>query len=348
MTFFLSTVTCITVAFILLLGSLIVKARILPTQKWISIGFLVSITSYLLIDLFSPYPQTIGGCILLVFTLALPYLFWLYVKAIFSDDFLLERQYIWFFFGFIGVHFFFILIRINKTHFSETAITVGEMFSRSLSMLLVVLGLWEVARRKALDLVPARMQYRQVLTLVIALTIGLTILTELVFIEKPIPVFLVVWQRLAILTLIVYTLYRHIEFKNEFYLSASNKPGGVIKEEIDVELLRALTEKMKEGIWREESLTIQKLSEMMGVKEYRLRKTINMNMGYRNFNEFLNRYRIEEAQKLLFEKDKSELNIQEVAYQLGYTSLSTFNKAFKENTGMTPTEWRKKGKKDES
>lgn len=341
MVFFIHAITYIALAFILLLGSLVIKARILAIQKWVTVSFLACISAYLLIDLLMPNVLNLGSGFLLILTLALPFIFWLYVKVIFSDSFILDKRYLWGLLGFVSVEFAMVLIKINKNHFTETTITIIEMLSRALSLVFVVLGLWEVARTQSEDLVPARIQYRQILIITIALTISLTILTELVFIQKPIPELLIAWQRLSILALIVYVLYRHIDFKYEFYTAVLENNKPVIQETPDLELLNHLKEKMNTGIWREEGLTIQKLADLLQVKEYRLRKTINTHMGYRNFNEFLNFYRIEEAKHMLILRGKNELNIQEIAYQLGYTSLSTFNKAFKDNTGITPTEWRK-------
>ena len=96
-----------------------------------------------------------------------------------------------------------------------------------------------------------------------------------------------------------------------------------------------------EQAWRTEGLTIRLLSEKMGVKEYRLRQAINQHLGYRNFNDYLNGYRIREACAVLSDPSKKELTVLEISYPLGYASLAPFNKAFKDTTGMTPTEWRK-------
>jgi AraC-like DNA-binding protein len=333
-------ITYITVSFIILLGSLIAKSRILKLQKWVSILFLVCIAAYLLMQVICPASLNFGCIVLLIPTFALPYLFWLYAKVIFSDNVILNYRYWLGLVGFVCIEFLLFLSLINASMLSEPMRAIVEMTSRALSMLFVVLGLWEVARNKSVDLVAARIQYREVLFLATAIMIGLTLLTELVFIRKSIPDFLIVFQRISILVLIVYVLYQHIEFKYAFFQTPSVSETNAT-ETPDLALIELINNKMNTEIWREEGLTIQKLAEELGVKEYRLRKTINTHMGYRNFNEFLNFYRIEEAKTRLSNTNKNELNIQKIAYQLGYSSLSPFNKAFKDNTGKTPTEWRK-------
>lgn len=56
-----------------------------------------------------------------------------------------------------------------------------------------------------------------------------------------------------------------------------------------------------------------------------------------SFGEYVGRYRINEAKRLLTETNLSVLNI---AYESGFNSLRSFNRAFKDELGMTPTEYR--------
>jgi AraC-like DNA-binding protein len=97
---------------------------------------------------------------------------------------------------------------------------------------------------------------------------------------------------------------------------------------------------VEEKIYREENFTIRRLAEALNIKEYRLRRLINTNLGYRNFNQFLNQYRIEEVARLLVDPDTRHLPVLSIALDMGYRSLSPFNKAFREIKGMTPTEYR--------
>jgi len=103
------------------------------------------------------------------------------------------------------------------------------------------------------------------------------------------------------------------------------------------ELKRLMEE---EKIYRDEGLTIRRLADTLKVKEYRLRRLINGHLGYRNFNRFLNQYRIEEVARRLIGPQTRHLPVLSIALDMGYRSLSPFNKAFKEIKGMTPTEYR--------
>ena len=109
----------------------------------------------------------------------------------------------------------------------------------------------------------------------------------------------------------------------------------------DTHFLDKLTALMDQGIYREEGLTVAKLAERVGVPEHRLRKIINQGLGYRNFSSFLNERRIGEAKAWLENPENGLTPVSGLAYDLGYASLGPFNRAFKEVTGQTPTEYRR-------
>jgi AraC-like DNA-binding protein len=93
--------------------------------------------------------------------------------------------------------------------------------------------------------------------------------------------------------------------------------------------------------WRHEGLTIGRLADQMGLPEYRLRRLINKGLGHRNFAAYLNSYRIEAARVALSDPTKRRLPVLTVALDLGFGSIGPFNRAFKEATGKTPTEFRR-------
>lgn len=98
---------------------------------------------------------------------------------------------------------------------------------------------------------------------------------------------------------------------------------------------------MDEGVWREPGLTIAALASRLDTPEHRLRALINRRLGYRNFSAFLNRYRIAEAQERLASPDHVDLPVLTIAMDLGYNSLPPFNRAFRAETGTSPSEYRK-------
>lgn len=106
--------------------------------------------------------------------------------------------------------------------------------------------------------------------------------------------------------------------------------------------LQLLAQVMKgQERFKEIGLNLPSLASYVQMPEYRLRALINQDLGYRNFNAYLNHYRIEYACKLLKDK-KNTASILEVSIECGYRTLSTFNKAFKDITSLTPSEFRNK------
>jgi AraC-like DNA-binding protein len=113
--------------------------------------------------------------------------------------------------------------------------------------------------------------------------------------------------------------------------------GPVLDPQLAAELRRLLEE---EHVFRQEGLTIGAVAQKLAAHEYKVRQLINDQLGFRNFNAFLNHYRIREAQRLLADPEGRHRNVAEVAYEVGFRSLGPFNKAFKDATGQTPTEFR--------
>lgn len=87
-------------------------------------------------------------------------------------------------------------------------------------------------------------------------------------------------------------------------------------------------------------LTISKMSHDTSIPEHRLRHLINQHMGYRNFSDYLNHHRVEAAKTRLSDRQERHTPVLTIAMDLGYGSLGPFNRAFKERTGKTPTEFR--------
>lgn len=110
---------------------------------------------------------------------------------------------------------------------------------------------------------------------------------------------------------------------------------------IDPALLARLNAAMHEDeVFREPSLTIGALADRLGVHEYQLRRVINQGLGFRNFNVYLNGFRIGAVQRALSDPAQRDATILKLALAAGYQSLGPFNRAFKEATGMTPTAYR--------
>jgi AraC-like DNA-binding protein len=102
--------------------------------------------------------------------------------------------------------------------------------------------------------------------------------------------------------------------------------------------LERLTQAMTQArLYRREGLTLAALGRELDIDEALLRRQINQQLGYRNFNDFLHHYRLQEAADRLVHED---LPILTIALECGYGSIGPFNRAFKQRFGMTPSEYR--------
>lgn len=92
----------------------------------------------------------------------------------------------------------------------------------------------------------------------------------------------------------------------------------------------------------EPTITLPELARTLSIPRHHLSQVINESFNL-NFNDFINKYRIEDA--LLFLQDSTNHNgtILEIAYRVGFNSKSTFNSAFKKYTGQTPKEYKNNG-----
>ena len=100
-----------------------------------------------------------------------------------------------------------------------------------------------------------------------------------------------------------------------------------------------LMEKVEhEKIYRDNSLRLADLAAALEMPVHHLSQLINEDLN-QNFFDFINSFRIKEAQeKIILGKEKT---LMEVAYAVGFNSKNAFNSAFKKHVGMTPSAFKK-------
>jgi AraC-like DNA-binding protein len=119
----------------------------------------------------------------------------------------------------------------------------------------------------------------------------------------------------------------------------AEKPTGV--EPQDRALALRLQQMMvSQEAWRDEGLSMSSLARHLKAPEHRLRQLINAQLGHRNFAAFVNAHRIAAAKAALQDPENGRKPVSAIAFELGFGSLGPFNRAFKEETGLTPTQWR--------
>jgi AraC-like DNA-binding protein len=120
-------------------------------------------------------------------------------------------------------------------------------------------------------------------------------------------------------------------------------PAPPRRDPADEALAAALARWMGEQRgYAQEGLSLGSLAERLGAPEYRLRRVINQGLGHRNFNAYVNGLRLAEARRRLADPAERQLPVLSIALDVGFGSIGPFNRAFKAETGLTPTEFRER------
>ncbi|MCL2728012.1 MAG: helix-turn-helix domain-containing protein [Bacteroidales bacterium] len=89
-------------------------------------------------------------------------------------------------------------------------------------------------------------------------------------------------------------------------------------------------------------INVNEVAVSVGTNRAYLSRFINDRLNL-NFNQFVNSYRVKEAQRVITEQ--GVIALPKLCKMVGFTSMATFTVAFKLNTGMTPGEWCKHHKR---
>lgn len=119
----------------------------------------------------------------------------------------------------------------------------------------------------------------------------------------------------------------------------TEEPEEASSSDFDVDTFNSLFRDGK--LYREAGLTIAGLAQKLKMPEYRLRAFIHKQLGFRNFNAMLHEYRIEDASRALADPANSNVPVLTIALSVGYQSITPFNNAFRQQQGVTPSEYRK-------
>jgi AraC-like DNA-binding protein len=272
-------------------------------------------------------------------------------RAAFDDDFALRRWHGALWAAIVGLQIF-------TAGWTVRWPTLGLVIDRALSVIYLGLALLAAAQVLATwraDLVAKRRRLRAVVLIGTAAYIAMGAFLNLSPPSASVLSLLNLTNAVGLCMLVSlsgWNLFREVSPESAGFLPAAGNALGEARftaadgrdrpTAIDAALLRRLEHLMSvERAYRREGLTIGSLSAELGVPEYRLRQLINEGLGHRNFNAFLNRYRIEEAKAALADPGQKDVPVLTIAMDTGFQSIGPFNRAFKAATDVTPTEFRR-------
>jgi AraC-like DNA-binding protein len=216
-----------------------------------------------------------------------------------------------------------------------------------ISLGFVALAVGQTITSWSIDLVEERRRLRVFVVVAAAVYAGFTAIVQMFAPVSNAPDVISTANAAILGAVVVAIAVSLLRVKGETIFALAEKPAAAAvasgeSNGADRKLLDALMRLMSdERIYRHEGITIGTLATKLAVPEYRLRRLINRELGYRNFNVFLNNHRIAEAKAALADPSQAEVPVITIAMDAGFQSLGPFNRAFKATTGVTPTEYRR-------
>ncbi|WP_298475494.1 helix-turn-helix domain-containing protein [uncultured Maribacter sp.] len=127
-----------------------------------------------------------------------------------------------------------------------------------------------------------------------------------------------------------------------FQLKVTDIDGNAFVKNDDSAVFSKMVKLIVENkLYLEPYTSLSSVSKLIGKSTQKVSEIINQ-YAKQNFNDFINYYRVQEAKKMLSDEDKKKYTISSVAFDSGFSSLSSFNSAFKKFEGQTPSSYRKK------
>lgn len=276
---------------------------------------------------------------------ALPGIFWLVSLSVFSDHVVLKRwQY--------AVASLTLLVpllsQIAQLIFSfeiadyETFYGLTKYGAMVLELVLISHALIIAAQQWRDDLVQERRYIRGGVISVSALYIFLVIIFEQLFKLQWANLYLLQNVMAALLVISInFFLFRLRQ--SSLFETVTDKVKSITQIKTpSKDLSRIIKAMVEEKLYQTDGITISSFAKHLAIHEYKLRQLINGELNYRNFNDFLNFYRIKEVSEKLIQAEYIQTPVLTLALESGFRSLSSFNKSFKETHNITPTQYRKK------
>lgn len=138
-----------------------------------------------------------------------------------------------------------------------------------------------------------------------------------------------------------YLKYHHLLYPQDLFVSEKeiSKKKALLDDAAATDFKRKLLHWVEnEKIFLNPELTLRTLAEKLEISANQLSWLLNDGLG-KNFNEFINHYRVEEFKRVAKLPESSHLTIMAIAYDCGFNSKTVFNTYFKKETGLTPNQF---------
>lgn len=129
-------------------------------------------------------------------------------------------------------------------------------------------------------------------------------------------------------------------------IRTSKKPKASLTDDTEFKnyKIRLLKTMQENEIFLDEDLTLNKLAQQIDITDKKLSLLLNQYMNT-TFYDFINKYRVASVKEKMVSKDFENLTLLGIAYESGFKSKTSFNRIFKKETGVSPSEYKKRLKK---
>ena len=269
-------------------------------------------------------------------------LYYLYVNAACYYNFTLKKHHI-----LHGIPFLFFFCIFSITGVSDQSeqafdiISIVQYYSYIIAVFLTLKSFKKLYQENYSS--DYHLTYRWLLQTTILFLIGNFFVLLRGFVKTNDPVFIYLYTFSSLFVLFVICWFVMTALYRPNLLAGINKDLVPLKAEREpgekTEELHILISFMQsEKPYLDDKLTLQKLAEQIKLPEKQLSSLINQQTG-KHFFDFINEFRINDAKSLL--KSQPQLTVLEILYEVGFNSKSSFYTAFKKETGLTPTDYRK-------
>ncbi len=322
-----------------------------PAARGALIVFTLSVLAYLFCqqaDVLQSLPRALVYLMLALCVSSTAWM-WIAARALFDDHFVLSAPIVG-----AGLALAILGLAANVAHLPEAAAAFPDSAlpwlaaAHGTTMLaFATAALWEIGRGWSDDLVEPRRVARRWVALGIGLYAAIALVIELVLrgqaIGRLLPTLHVAGIGAVTLALAVLVARRSLDEVLGIDAPATAPAplaagsAALVPPRPHPAVARLKRAMNEERVYRREGLTLADLATTLGMGEAALRRLINGELGYRNFNDFLHHYRLKDAAGRLAAED---LPILTIALESGYGSIGSFNRAFRQRYGMTPSTYR--------
>jgi len=269
------------------------------------------------------------------------FVYWWFSRSLFEDDFRLGRFE-------VSVAAAWASVFLARLFWSDAPINLSWI-STGFGLVLVAHVSWLLLTERSGDLVPRRRNARLVFAAIPSAFFLLDLIIDILFGFNWKPLWFTVWQNGAIMLVALAMVLWLLRVEGTMFAEQA-LPGAAPEPQSKNDKLRARLLRVMEDEkpYLDPSLTFDAFARQLSVGQIRLRALINQELGYRHFRNFLNAWRVNAAKDMLTDPARAGDKIIAIAFDAGFASLASFNRAFLVHQNESPSSYRANARPNES